>query len=305
MAQTMMTPLSKSAIKSNGMFASDEKLRRAKVSSTNYVFKRKEIKFLINREQHDRLLKLFRGIMCEDEYGLSTICNIYLDTEDFDLIRRSIDRPVYKEKLRLRSYGTPGNGDRVFLEIKKKYKGIVYKRRASMTLWEAKQYLEKGERPEKKKEQIFNELDYCIMHYHPVPKLYLAYDRTAYYCQLDEYKDVRITFDSGIRFRQDDIKLEDGDRGEKLLPDDMYIMEIKIPGAMPLWLLDMLTEVKAERVSFSKYGSIYQKYILPDIMRKVQARIDGRILPAETSRFEGKPEAEEKAAAADEFKTAV
>lgn len=194
--------------------------------------------------------------MQEDEYGLHTICNIYYDTPDFDLIRRSIEQPVYKEKLRLRSYGIPTADSKVFLEIKKKYKKIVNKRRIQLTLQEAYDYIERGIRPEKES-QILREIDFFLNRYPLKRGLYLAYDRIALFDRQDP--DFRVTFDQNIRSRSSRMGLENGDRGQLLLPDGYYLMESKVLGATPLWFTEILSDLSIYPVSFSKYGNIYKK----------------------------------------------
>ena len=221
------------------------------------TFQRVEKKYLLKKETYLQLKEKLFLHMHQDEYGKHTISNIYYDTKMDDLIRRSIEKPVYKEKFRVRSYGVPKKDSTVFLEIKKKYKGIVYKRRIAMTLQEAKDYLEKGIAP-KEQGQIFREIDYMLHYYEGIaPKLYLAYDRRAWIGNEDE--NLRITFDTNIRSRRTDMFLEHGDYGTKLLDEQMYLMEIKVPGAFPLWLSAILNELEIYPVSFSKYGNIYKK----------------------------------------------
>ena len=215
-------------------------------------FQRVEKKYLMTQETYLDFLKETEKYIQLDEFGLHTICNIYFDTAHYDLIRNSIEKPVYKEKLRLRSYGIPGENDKVYLELKKKWKGIVYKRRISLTLKEVEDYLERGVIP-KQKDQIFDEIDYFVRFYHPEPKLYLAYDRRAYYGLEDH--NLRITFDENIRSREKDLELEDGDYGEKLLEEDMVLMELKVPGAVPIWLSEIMSRLHIYPISFSKYGN--------------------------------------------------
>lgn len=222
----------------------------------NFTFKRIEKKYLLNREQYERLLEKINPYMQMDQYGLHTICNIYYDTEQYDLIRTSIEKPPYKEKLRLRSYGVPGKKDRVFVEIKKKWDGVVYKRRISMNLEEAEACLEQR-RPMPVNGQIEQEVDYFIKFYHPQPKLYIAYDREAYFGKEDE--SLRITFDKNIRSREKGLKLELGDEGKQLLEDGWRLMEIKVSQAFPMWLAAILSELSIYPVSFSKYGNIYKQ----------------------------------------------
>ena len=162
------------------------------------VFERVEKKYRLNQKQYDMFLHAAEERIHRDEYGLHTIRNIYYDTSHYDLIRRSIDKPKYKEKLRLRGYGEIGDDSEVFLEIKKKYQGVVYKRRAKLPITQARIYLESGIFMEKKS-QILREIDYFIRFYQPRPKVYLAYDREAFIGKGEE--NLRITIERNIRSR--------------------------------------------------------------------------------------------------------
>lgn len=214
---------------------------------------------MMTKEQFESFLQRTEDKITLDEYGLHTICNIYYDTDTYDLIRYSISKPKYKEKLRLRSYGIPSKESAVFVELKKKWNGVVFKRRTSMSLEEAKNYLDYGVRPDKES-QIVREIDYFLEYYNPLPKLFLAYDRLAFFSNEDAQ--VRITVDQNIRSRTTDLDLSLGDYGEKLLEEGDYLMEIKVPGVFPLWLANILSELKIYPVSFSKYGNIYKKSLL-------------------------------------------
>lgn len=226
--------------------------------SARTVFKRTEKKYLVTAAQFERLCKAFQGKAKPDEYGAYTICNVYFDTDTNELIRHSIEKPVFKEKLRARSYGTPTAENRVFLEMKRKFKGEVYKRRVSMRYADLQAYLRTGTHAQtEKNRQIFAEIDYFFRFYHPEPKLYLAYDRVAF-CGIED-ETLRITFDRDIRYRETDLTLAAGDSGEKLLPDGIYVMEIKANGAMPIWLCDILDREGLFPTSFSKYGNIYKR----------------------------------------------
>lgn len=226
------------------------------MAGNGYIFKRIEKKYMLTPKQYEKLLAAIEPYMSIDQYGLSKICNIYFDTENDELVRLSNEKPLYKEKLRLRSYGIPAQEDKVFLELKKKYKGIVYKRRISLKLREAEDYLLRGIRPSKDS-QILHEIDYFIRFYKPVPKLYLAYDRTAWYGKEDA--DFRMTFDSHIRSRRDNLHLDYGDIADELFEQKYWLLEIKTAGAYPLWLADALSELAIFPVSFSKYGTVYKK----------------------------------------------
>lgn len=226
------------------------------MGSYQMTFKRCEKKYLLNDNQYKELVKRTGGRLIPDAYGTSTICNIYFDTPDFLLIRTSLDKPVYKEKLRLRSYGTPKKDGPVFLELKKKYKGIVYKRRESMVLSEAEGYLLRHEAPGVES-QILREIDWFLQYYKDIkPAMYIAYDRIAAYDVLEP--ELRVTFDWNIRFRNQELDLRKGTWGQQILEEGQQLMEIKIPGAMPVWLSRLLDQLHIYPVSFSKYGKAYQ-----------------------------------------------
>lgn len=226
------------------------------------TFQRVEKKYRMNLEQYEDFMKRAAGYIELDEYGLHTISNIYYDTKYYDLIRNSIEKPKYKEKFRVRGYGKVTEDSCIFLEIKKKYKGIVYKRRTSLIAGEARGYLEKGIFPENG-DQIMKEIEYFFQFYRPEPKLYLAYDRMAYVGTGDS--SLRLTIDQNIRSRKEHLDLIYGDEGE-CLDKGGYLMEIKVPAAYPLWLARLLSELKIYPVSFSKYGTVYKESILEEEM---------------------------------------
>ena len=222
---------------------------------TTYVFKRIERKYLVDEVTKKRLLQRANGSLLLDEYGKSTICSLYLDTPDHRIIRDSIDAGAYKEKLRLRSYGTPQNSSTVYLELKKKYQGVVYKRRVSLPLAEAKRYLADGSLPADS--QIWREIDYAMRFYGwPQPAMAVFYEREAYAWSDDSA--FRVTFDSAPRARATALALEQGSAGTPLLPMGLELMEVKSAGAMPLAFSRMLNELGIMPTSFSKYGTAYQ-----------------------------------------------
>lgn len=219
------------------------------------VFKRVEEKYLITNKQKQLLFEKINSYLEKDDFYKSTICNIYFDNINNDLIINSLEKPIFKEKIRLRSYKVPNLDDEVFLEVKEKYKGVVGKRRIKMTLKEFYDYYENNKYD--KNNQIMKEINYYFNYYDLKPLIYIAYDRKSYKGKDD--RNLRITVDSNLRSRHDDLKLELGDAGKKYFEEDYYIMEIKTLGAMPLWLVRSLSELKIYPVSFSKIGKIYEK----------------------------------------------
>lgn len=232
-------------------------------------FQRYEKKYLLTPAQYQRIRGGLAAHMEEDSYGRYTICNIYYDTPDFQLIRASLEKPVYKEKLRLRSYGVPGKQDQVFVELKKKYKGVVYKRRAVMETQQAVDYLDGCLWPQPEG-QICREIDWFLELYRPQPQVYIAYDREAMAGVAAE-RELRVTFDTNLRWRDTELDLQAGDYGAPILAGDNILMEIKIPGAAPVWLSHLLSENGAFATSFSKYGTCYREHLMgriPQNMRK-------------------------------------
>ncbi len=230
------------------------------------VFNRYEHKYILQADTYLKLIEILDSKMNLDDHNKNhncyTIANIYYDTKDDYLIRHSLDKPKYKEKLRLRAYGIPNADSMVFLEIKKKFNGMVNKRRTNLKLSEAYDFINFHKKPAYKSymnKQVLNELEYFLSIYNLIPKLYLAYDRIAYFEKGND--DLRISFDTNIRSRRYDLGLEMGDYGEPLLDDNIFIMEIKTSAAIPLWLSHILCDLGIKRRSFSKYGTEYKKTI--------------------------------------------
>lgn len=223
------------------------------------TFKRREMKFLLDERQYNEVLNAVGDFMTEDEFGLHTIMNIYLDNRNNDLIRSSLGKPIYKEKVRLRCYGNQANDNtEAFLEIKKKYRGLTYKRRLERPYKELFDYITDGSEPETRG-QVFEELDYLIKRMSLKPKIVICYDRRAFYGNGD--REFRMTMDGNIRFRRNDLDLRDGDSGSYLMTQPFRVMEVKSVGAIPLELVRVLSKLKIYHGSFSKYGSIYSSEV--------------------------------------------
>lgn len=218
------------------------------------VFRRKEQKYMLDAAQAAIFRQAMQKNMEHDRYATSAIRNIYYDTPDRRLIRRSLEKPAYKEKLRLRSYGDAGPDSKVYLEMKKKYRGVVYKRRRSLTAQEAQAYMADpaavfGDT------QIGRELDYFKQFYKNLaPALFLSYDRESWRSRDGQ---LRITMDWNIRYRTEDLDITLPNRGTPLLPEGICLVEIKAPEAMPLWLAQILSHNQIRQRSFSKYGAVH------------------------------------------------
>lgn len=231
------------------------------------AFERKEIKFLLEKAQYQSILPALNQHLKLDQYCQNgreySIHNIYYDTDDSRIIRQSIARPYYKEKLRLRSYGVPASPDsRVYLELKKKIGGIVNKRRAELSLEDAKRFLSSGVQPADAgymTRQVLNEITFFLSGYSVQPAVYIGYQRTAWFGLKDP--DFRVTFDHHIATRRHDLALDKGSWGQRLLDPGCCLMEVKINGTFPVWLARVLSQNRIYRTSFSKYGQEYARYM--------------------------------------------
>lgn len=219
-------------------------------------FKRYELKYLLEADQYAAVCRAMEGRCVPDAYGRSRICNLYFDTPDFRIIRRSIEKPAYKEKLRLRSYG-PVSGDGIlFAELKKKFEAVVYKRRVTMTREEAGAFF----RDPQPTGQIEREIAYFLaVNPDAAPAVWLSYAREAFFGAEDP--DFRLTFDTDVLARWEDLTLSGGIYGSPVLPHGKTLMEVKVAGALPLWLVECLSQNGIRQTSFSKYGTAYQQKI--------------------------------------------
>ena len=220
------------------------------------TFKRYEKKYLLNPYQYSVLKAEIDKQFVPDKYGETKICNLYLDTNDYVLIRRSIDKPVFKEKVRLRTYGVPVDDTTAFIEIKRKFNKLVYKRRIHMDYISALDCVN-GSYDTLDDKQISTEIKYLFDFYGDIsPKFYISYDRCAFFYK--ETSDIRITFDKNLVWRDYDLDLRKGSYGETLLPEGYTLMEIKVPNTVPLWLAKLLSDLKIYPCSFSKVGTAYK-----------------------------------------------
>lgn len=227
------------------------------------VFRRYELKYLLTPEQKNAVQQTMEPYMERDPYGRSTVRNVYFDTENYRLVRRSIERPVYKEKLRIRSYAQVTHSSTVFVELKKKYGGVVYKRRMPLPEADAMRWIG-GQAECPGRTQIAEEIDYFLHFYGPLfPAVFLSYEREAF-CGRGG-GDFRVTFDDTVLARREDVSLTGPARGAPLLPEGRVLMEIKCTGGIPLWMTDILSRMRVYKTSFSKYGTAYETMIFPEI----------------------------------------
>ena len=237
------------------------------------VFKRYEIKYMVTAEQKTRILKAMEPYMEMDRFGRSTVRNIYYDTDDFVLARHSIAKPDFKEKLRVRSYAKADAESTVFVELKRKFDGVVYKRRVGLCEADAMKWMAGSNDPavihgtDAGSTQVTSEIEYFRGLYNGLkPVLYLSYDREAYRMKegaqtADGGSEFRVTFDCRIRCREDDLTLKSEAYGTEMLEEGMFLMELKCPGAIPLWMTEVLSREHLYKTSFSKYGTAYCRFM--------------------------------------------
>lgn len=243
------------------------------------VFDRYEMKYLIDAEQKSKVMRAMQPYMTLDQYGRTIIRNIYYDTDDYRLVRNSIEKPVYKEKLRLRSYSQATPESTVFVELKKKYESKVYKRRIPLPERAATHWIASEDKLETDRNafdyrdlQIAREVQYFIDYYENLePKAFISYEREAFCTNAPS--DFRVTFDENILCRMDGLSLEKAVAGAPVLPSGRTLMEIKCSGGIPLWMVAALSENKIQRTTFSKYGLAYEKYIFPSLYGRKKEEI--------------------------------
>ena len=225
---------------------------------TVLAMQRSEIKYILTKEQLEYFKSALVGHMEVDQYGKTSIESLYLDTPDYRLIRTSIEKPSYKEKIRIRSYGLADKDTTVYLELKRKSCGLVYKRRIPLKEYQTDLIYQDHQIVENS--QIAKEINYFINFYGQlIPAFLIIYDRTAYF---EPDTDLRLTIDENPRYRSDNLTLHTSLEGESLLEDGGAILEIKVQEAMPLWLTEILSKGKIYKSSFSKVGTAYKKEMI-------------------------------------------
>ena len=231
--------------------------------SMKKVFQRKETKYLLNQTQFNKFFEELQAYMSVDQYGLHTIRSLYFDTADYQFIRHSMEKPKYKEKFRVRSYGMPTPESTVFLEIKKKMNGIVYKRRIPIRYDAYLFWLRTGGLADDLAEsQIGHEIAWLFSkHVDLAPKVLISYDRFSLFSEVEE--EFRVTFDQNICYQAKDANL-DAARGKLVAPELYMLMEVKAMGAYPLWFVKLLTKHQIQKGSFSKYAQTYQRHLFKE-----------------------------------------
>ncbi|MBQ8134462.1 MAG: polyphosphate polymerase domain-containing protein [Clostridia bacterium] len=231
----------------------------AVVSNPIVVMKRYEMKYILNPQQTEYFKKSVEGHMKIDKFGLTSIASLYYDTPNYRLIRTSVEKPPFKEKIRLRSYGLATDSSPVFLELKRKAYGIVYKRRVQSTIPLVKKFFD-GEGDICAGGQINREITTFRDYYQTlVPACMIIYDRIAYF---EPDGDLRLTIDHNPRYRYDQLDLTKSMKGNSLLKEGYTILEVKVQQAVPLWLSEILTKGEIYKGSFSKYGEAYRQQLL-------------------------------------------
>ncbi len=235
---------------------------------TQTNFKRHELKYILTVEQYEMLLDNMPYNMKLDKYGRHKISNVYFDTDDYRVIRHSLEKPKYKEKLRVRCYGEPSEDAIAFIELKKKFNGVVYKRRVYSEQSKVFAYLCSGA-DTVEQSQILSEIDYFINSYDDIkPKVHLSYEREAFFSTLDE--NFRLTFDFNIMARESNVSLYSSDDDIAVLPDEYVLLEVKTVMGLPYWFLEFLSENRIYKTSFSKYGMAYQTYFMPQLVSSLR-----------------------------------
>ncbi len=239
---------------------------------TQTNFKRYELKYILTIDQYSKLMYQMPSDMMLDDYGRHKISNIYFDTEDYRIIRHSLEKPKYKEKLRVRCYGEPSEDATAFIELKKKFDGVVYKRRIYAEQSKVFDYLCSGA-DSVEQSQILSEIDYFKNCYDDIkPKVYLSYQREAFVSTLDE--NFRLTFDFNIMTRENDVSLYSSDEDREVLSNKYVLLEAKTVMGLPNWFVEFLSENCIYKTSFSKYGTAYRTYFMSGFVNSLGRALD-------------------------------
>ncbi len=249
-----------------------EKYERGVTVIMQTNFKRYELKYVLTKEQYALLLQEMPSDIKLDEYGRHKISNIYFDTEDFRIIRHSLEKPKYKEKLRVRCYGQPSDDNTAFIELKKKFNGVVYKRRIYDKQKNVLAYLCENSNTIESS-QILSEIDYFKSCYNSIkPKVYLSYEREAFFSTIDE--NFRLTFDFNIKTRDNDVSLCESSEDKTVLSSEYILLEVKTVLGLPNWFLTFLNKNQIYKTSFSKYGTAYKTYFLPNFINSLGRQVN-------------------------------
>lgn len=230
------------------------------------TFNRYEKKYMLDQETATKIKNDIKSYITQDQYSSNsyyTICNIYYDTVNDEIIKQSVSKPQYKEKLRLRCYGDTTKHDIVYLEIKKKLNGFVNKRRTHITLEEANNLIFHKVMPVKQpyhNTQVLNEIYYFVQNKILYPKIAISYDREAYYA-IDN-PDFRITFDNHITSRRKNVYAGRSKEDQSIIDENLILMELKTSTSIPLWMTNILSKYKVFGNSFSKYGTEFYNYLI-------------------------------------------
>ncbi|WP_142826013.1 polyphosphate polymerase domain-containing protein [Planococcus soli] len=239
------------------------------------IFCRKEQKYLISKEQYNRLIEEMGNRMRSDKNGDNgkyTVTSLYFENEAKQIYFETKNKLQYRQKLRLRVYGDTDLAGTAFFEVKQKHKDVVNKRRAVIPLAEAYRYLKEGSKGgldhfHVSNRQVLKEIDYFINYYGLQPEMIVSYDRHALHGVDDE--DLRITFDFNLRCRNQDLHLEHGTYGDPFIDLNLVVLEVKVDHSVPLWLVRILQSLDCEQRSASKFCTSTEL-------------LDGELFPLET-----------------------
>ncbi|PAV30485.1 VTC domain-containing protein [Virgibacillus profundi] len=222
------------------------------------IFRRREQKYLITKEQYQELIMQIAPYMRSDKFGIDgryTVSTLYFESSDHKIYFETKNKLKYRQKLRLRVYNDTDLNSTAFFEVKQKHKKVVNKRRMLIPLHEAYRYLDEKEDSldyyETSNPQVLKEIDYFRKLYQLDPEMVVSYDRHALHCTDDP--DLRITFDLNLRCRKDNLLLEHGPHGVNFIDDDLVVLEVKVNDSVPLWLTRILQNINCEQRSASKF----------------------------------------------------
>lgn len=224
-------------------------------------FNRYEFKYIISWRVYTSLRERLAPFCEPDRFcreGMPyDVLSLYYDTKDYRFYFEKVDGVNNRKKLRIRAYGDGGSSDSCYIELKNKIRNNIFKKRVRTTLREAYDFFSDpfsgltmdGRTDEE--QAVARDLDFHVSMYRPEPKAVISYKRTAYKGRFSP--NLRITFDTMIRCRNDDFRIEAGTDGKFLLQPNLVLMEIKGNNHFYLWLSRLLACHEVELFRFSKY----------------------------------------------------
>jgi SPX domain protein involved in polyphosphate accumulation len=222
-----------------------------------------ELKYLTRFDTYQRIIRQLDPYAERDGYagelGRYSIISLYYDSPELACYWDKINGVPYRNKLRIRQYGSMAGSDDAYIEVKQKLLASIRKIRTRMKLTQAYDLLaaahQRAETSEvidrSPEDEVLNHVMYLRSLYNLEPKAIISYEREPYVGRYDHH--LRMTFDLNLRSRAEDLRLESGPWGKYIMSPDIVLVEMKVDGRIPEWFISLVAEHNLEPCRFSKY----------------------------------------------------